>query len=146
MADSRQKPVTGNQKPRAVRLSPVLKTADRGPERVISFFPRRCVFLHQLDELGNRSMVHKPRESLPYVWTLCGRPASACLTIKQYKKRSAFKIGRVKSSGRVCPGVHDLVITAGAVRVSCRIREKSRINRSRKREKQEKNYLKMLKL
>ena len=120
-------------------MSPVLKTAVRGPEKMISFFPRRCILLQELDELGNRSMVHKAHESTPYDWTTGAGPAPVLLTIKQYKKSSAFKIGRVRSSGRVCPGVHDLVITAGAVRVSCRIREKSRITRSRKREKQEKS-------
>ena len=93
--------VTGNQKTRAVRLSPVLKPADCGPEKMISFFPRRCVLLPDLGADRKRSTVHKAHESTPYDWTTGAGPAPALLTIKQYKKRSAFKIGRGGSLGAV---------------------------------------------
>jgi len=91
MADSLQKQVTGN--PNHYQLDAGRGPVDLGESDIIFSPPVRFA---SLTGRGPRSINHANR--LLYVWAVCGRPASACLTIKQYKKRSAFKIGRVKSS------------------------------------------------
>ena len=55
---------------------------------------------------GQWSLNHANR--LPYVWAMCGRPASACLTIKHYMLRARWQAA-----------LQDIVITAGAGRELC---------------------------
>ena len=75
MADSLQKQVTGNRN--RYQLDAGRGAGALGKSDIIFFRPVR---FPSSAGRGRRSLNHANR--LPYVWAVCGRPASACLTRK----------------------------------------------------------------